>query len=136
MTRNNALIGCTIIGIDIATDKKAIRFQVDGGEPVIARADGDCCSNTWIESVGLPALGFPAKVREVTDLALPNEATDDGCTAFYGCAIDTDSGRITIDYRNESNGYYGGNLSWPGDYFYGGVYGQNDSTMEWQKAEE
>lgn len=41
---------------------------------------------------------------------------------------------MVIDYRNESNGYYSGNLSWgDGDYFYGGVYGQNVSKQDWQK---
>ena len=39
-----------------------------------------------------------------------------------------------IDYRNESNGYYGGNLCWDDESFYGGVYGQNVSTMNWQNV--
>jgi hypothetical protein len=53
--------------------------------------------------------------------------------AFYGLKITTDKGDIIIDYRNSSNGYYGGNLSWPNDnYFYRGVFGQNVSTEEWK----
>jgi hypothetical protein len=53
--------------------------------------------------------------------------------AFYGCKISTDKGEIVIDYRNDSNGYYGGNLSWPDDkYFYGGVYKQNVSAEVWR----
>ena len=32
---------------------------------------------------------------------------------FYGLSIKTDKGEIVIDYRNSSNGYYGGSLCWP-----------------------
>ena len=54
----------------------------------------------------------------------------------YGVKITTDKGHIVIDYRNASNGYYGGNLSWPDDsYFYGGVHGQNESNEEWVDIE-
>ena len=127
------LVGKTINKIMISDDKKALLFQTDSGE-VIAKADGDCCSNTWIESVELPARGFPAKVLAVEDIEMPDLGSPDEyeCIAYYGYKITTDRGHIVIDYRNESNGYYGGNLSWPDDnYFYGGVYGQNLSTERW-----
>jgi len=29
---------------------------------------------------------------------------------YYGLKITTERGRATIDYRNDSNGYYGGSL--------------------------
>lgn len=45
---------------------------------------------------------------------------------MYGCQIKTTSGDMVIDYRNESNG---GNLCWDDEPFYGGVFGQNVSTM-------
>lgn len=32
-----------------------------------------------------------------------------------GFKVTTDKGVIVIDYRNASNGYYGGSLSWPGE---------------------
>jgi len=121
----------TITGIEIADDKKAMRFLIEGGEPIVAKADGDCCSSSWIEHVELPAGGFPAKVISVADLALPGSSSsdDDDCLSVYGLKIATDKGDLVIDYRNSSNGYYGGNLSWPDDgYFIGGVYGQNVST--------
>lgn len=133
--KNHCLEGKTITGIEIADDKKAMRFLVEGADAIVAKADGDCCSSTWIEHVGLPALGFPAKVLSVADLDLPGSTSnDDGdCLAVYGIEIITDKGSIIIDYRNSSNGYYGGDLSWPDDdYFYGGVYGQNVSTEKWQ----
>lgn len=136
MPKQNPLIGQTISAIWIATDRKAMKFVLFDGESVVVRCDGDCCSSTWIENIEFPALGLPAKVTAVEDVEMPDLGAkpDQDVVAFYGCKITTDRGEILIDYRNESNGYYGGNLSWPGDSYYGGVSGQNISTEEWAEA--
>lgn len=135
------LVGKTLTGLMLAKDKKALLFQTTGGD-ILVRVDADCCSYTWVEHIELPALGFPAEVVSVENLDLPQdtkpEDADKECVAYYGCKITTSRGEIVIDYRNDSNGYYGGGLSWPvakkGDYehFYGGVYGQNVSKLEWE----
>lgn len=130
---SKALLGKTILSIAIAQDKEAIKFTTDYGD-VVAKADADCCSHTWIEHIDLPALGFPAKVISQDDLEMgkPELEKDGDYIQFYGYKIVTDKGEIIIDYRNESNGYYGGSLSWPDDgYFYGGVYKQNVSNEKW-----
>lgn len=132
------LVGRTIAGMMIAEDRKAILFNTDAG-PCVARCDGDCCSSTWVEHVELPAGGFPCKVTDVADLAMPNRGDMEGrdVIAYYGIKISTDKGDIILDYRNESNGYYGGNMVWPDDdYFYGGVYGQNVSNEQWVEIKE
>jgi hypothetical protein len=128
----HCLVGKTIIKIRIAEDKRALLFITDGGE-IIVRADGDCCSDTWIEHIELPTL--PAKVASVEDIDMPDlgSPSEYECIQYYGCKITTDKGVMVIDYRNESNGYYGGSLSWPDDdYFYGGVHGQNVSDEKWK----
>jgi hypothetical protein len=130
----NPMTGKTILAMKIAVDRKAILFVTDAGE-LIARADGDCCSDTWVENVELPAMGFPAKILAIENLDMPDlgQSSEYDVIAYYGCKVVTDKGDIVIDYRNNSNGYYGGNLSWPGEnYFYGGVYGQNISKNEWK----
>lgn len=133
--KKNPLIGKIITDMQIAEDRQALRFILSDGEMVVD-ADADCCSYTWVEHVELPALGFPATVVSVEDLDMPEqpESTfhkDADSLQFYGCKIVTDRGEIVIDYRNDSNGYYGGSLSWPGDHFYGGVFGQNVSKKAW-----
>lgn len=126
------LVGKTLSKVELASDKKAIRFTVDG-EQVIAKCDGDCCSDTWIEAIEMPAAGVPAKILSVGELKLPPNKDNDGeLVQFYGFKLLTDKGDLVLDYRNSSNGYYGGYLSWPGDDHFGGVYGQNDSTEEYQ----
>jgi hypothetical protein len=130
----NPLIGKIVTAVWLADDKKAIRFDV-GGEHIIAKADGDCCSSTWIESFDNPDALVGAEVVSAEDVGGIKPAKDDGdgsVVAFYGFKIATTKGVCVLDYRNESNGYYGGNLAWPGDYFYGGVYGQNESKEDWR----
>ena len=132
--KTHILEGKTITGINLAADKEAIQFLVEGHDPIIARCDADCCSHTWVEHIELPALGFPAKVLKLEDVDLPGSKDNHpeyDCLQVYGTKIITDKGEIIIDYRNSSNGYYGGSLSWPGEYFYGGVYEQNLSKEEW-----
>ena len=41
-----------ITSIQLASDKKAIRFLLEGAGPVVAKTDGDCCSSSWVESLG------------------------------------------------------------------------------------
>lgn len=130
--KDNILVGKTLTAIKVAADKMAILFQTTDGD-IVVNVDADCCSHSWVESIELPARGFPALVSEAKDIPLNGDLDDcGGELSFYGFKIVTKNGDIIIDYRNESNGYYGGSLSWPDDrYFYGGVYGQNVSAHEW-----
>ena len=135
--KENILIGKLIEGIKIAEDKMALLFLTDAGE-FIARADAGCCSSTWIESVEIPFTEFPCRVLRIEDINMPYLGPMPGCdvVAYYGFKIVTDKGDIIIDYRNDSNGYYGGNIEWPDGDFYGGVYGQNVSKCVWVDINE
>jgi hypothetical protein len=131
----NPLIGKTIDKVFLAKDKGAIRFVLDNGTDIIARADGDCCSRSWIENVENAEALIGKPVIEATDVDLDKEdgEIDYEVIRYYGFNISTLGGTCKIDYRNSSNGYYGGNLSWgEDDYFYGGVFGQNKSAEEWE----
>lgn len=130
----NPLIGKTITAFEMSNDRKAMRFVVAGGDPVVALCDADCCSETWVEHISLPARGFPATVLDAGDIEMPDlgEMQNRDVVAYYGFKVSTDKGEMVVDYRNDSNGYYGGNLSWPGLSHYGGVYGQNVPVLEWR----
>lgn len=124
----NKLIGKILNKVFLSDNRAAIKFIVDGGAEIIARADGDCCSATWIEGVESPRQVLGAVVTNVEDLDMPEipyNKREHDVIVFYGCKISTDKGSFVIDYRNESNGYYGGSLKWDDEYFYGGVSGQN-----------
>lgn len=109
---DHCLLNKTIENVFIASDRLALQFLLSDKTEIIA-ADADCCSCTWIEHIQLPPLGFPARVMSVKDI------------------IQTDKGDMFIEYRNSSNGYYGGNLCWPGDSYFGGVHQQNISNEDW-----
>ncbi len=128
------LIGKKITGVEM-DGVEAIRFIVEGREPITYLTDGDCCSRTWIEHVeGVDRL-VGGTVASVEDIAMPGDpvaAEAHECLAFYGLAVKTDKGTAVIDYRNSSNGYYGGNMvcidaerGSDYQYYYGGVFGQN-----------
>lgn len=130
----NQLIGKTITAFELTNDRKALRFVVADGDPVIALCDADCCSETWVEHVSLPARGFPATVLDAADIKMPDlgNMPDRDVVAYYGFKVATDKGEMVVDYRNDSNGYYGGNLSWSEKSHYGGVYRQNVPILEWR----
>lgn len=134
----NALIGKVIKEIKIAQDREALLFITEDGE-IRAKVDGDCCSCSWIENVDLPVNGFPATVTAAEDILMPDLGNGDAeCRQYYGYKLTTDKGDIVIDYRNDSNGYYGGSIWFPDsdpdayNRYYGGVYGQNESDEKWQ----
>lgn len=134
----NALIGKTIKEMKIAEDKEALLFILDDGE-LQAKVDGDCCSQSWIENVELPVNGFPATVLSAEEIPMPDLGNGDAARRqYYGYKLVTDKGDIVIDYRNDSNGHYGGSIWFPDadhkayNWYYGGVRRQNVSNEKWQ----
>ena len=122
----NPLVGKKVQAVDLADDGKAIKFYVEGFDPIFAQTDGDCCSESWIEHIEQTE-NMLGTVLNVEDVDMPDlgDMPNRDVVTYYGCRIHTDKGIALIDFRNDSNGYYGGNLVWSGDWFYGGVYGQN-----------
>jgi len=102
------LVGKKILGI--FPDSSSIVFATsDGG--LSYTVEGDCCSHSWFESIqGVEAL-MHGTVSRVEPLALggDEDAGDSySVVKVYGIRIVTDKGYATIEYRNSSNGYYGG----------------------------
>jgi hypothetical protein len=134
MMDKDPLIGKTLTAFELTNDRKAMRFTLADGEQIVVLCDADCCSETWIEHVSLPSRGLPATVLGAQDIEMPDLGDMPGrdVVQYYGFKVTTDKGDLVVDYRNDSNGYYGGNLAWPGEYFYGGVHGQNEAIHEWR----
>lgn len=114
---NHILLGKVLENVEVAQDGYSVLFKIKDEKDILAEAYAECCSHTWVQDVELPALGFPALVTSVEDLDMPdpedyNKKNFDSLS-FYGLKINTDKGEIVIDYRNDSNGYYGGDLTFP-----------------------
>lgn len=111
----NRLVGVQIAKVEIAPDRESIVFHTNHG-PMKYVTEGDCCSRTWIEGVDdWDALfGTVTAAEEIEMPNLGNIGTEHNHSvdqvSYYGLKITTEKGRAVIDYRNDSNGYYGGSL--------------------------
>ena len=111
---DNKLVGKTVTGVTLEDGGGSITFHTTEGD-ITARCFGECCSHTWIEAIEWPARGWPAEVLAVEDLNMPDLGDMPNCdvVCYYGCKVETSNGTMVIDYRNDSNGYYGGSLDFP-----------------------
>lgn len=109
-------LGASLVGKIVTNAFKdaegRVVFETNAGE-VVWDTEGDCCSQSWVEHVDLDLVrGEVLSVRE-DDLppewyaAHPGPPEQDSL-ALYGVTIQSVGGTGTIDFRNESNGYYGG----------------------------
>lgn len=112
----HAMIDRILTGFEIDKDRAQITFMFTEGEPLVLKTSGDCCSATWIESVDDPE-ALKGRVLDVQEIPMPdlgNIATEHRESVeevqYYGLKVTTENGRAVIDYRNDSNGYYGGSL--------------------------
>ena len=89
--------------LSLVTDKGTFSFYTDG----------DCCSRSWIAGMEGVAALLGSPIQEVADLDLGKPRENVGSydiVQFYGWKIRTLRGIFVLEFRNESNGYYGGSL--------------------------
>lgn len=130
-----AFTGRKVSGVWTIGDHTNVAFSFDDGSTIYANPEGDCCSCSWVEHVSGVCESIGEEIISVNtrpELAT-HEGVDDSeyeCLALYGITLITAGGhRIDIDYRNESNGYYGGWLNWD--------HRENDTPKdEWKRIWE
>jgi hypothetical protein len=98
----------------VFADSTQIDFEMADGSRLGFAAEGDCCSRSWIEHVSnveqvLDAVVLRIEYIDLPD-AVPSPPEDVEVEVIYGTKIHTDKGYLLIEYRNNSNGYYGGYL--------------------------
>ncbi len=96
----------------IYADDERIVFRYGNNEILDMQAIGDCCSRSWIEAVEVTPGALGSRVTDIlVDSMEDKEAsTEDDCIQVYLTIVRTLRGDIYIEYRNSSNGYYGGYL--------------------------
>lgn len=106
----DVLIGKTIHKIYLNKERDVIAFVVDGEPyPFMYYAEGDCCSNSWFEHID----NVPALIDAIVT-AIDSEHGDqqgkhgDDVIEWDFIKITTHKGKATLEFRNQSNGYYGG----------------------------
>lgn len=106
-----------IASVALSADRTHVTFGfLDGGERVFS-VEGDCCSHSWIEHLEMPPNVEGATLLSVEDSAPisqdhaeHDEENGGDSISVYNTAFRTDRGEIVLEYRNSSNGYYGGFL--------------------------
>ena len=104
--------------ISFTQDSDYAIFYLDDGNRYTYHVDGDCCSSSWIEHATIPPDVEGATILGATQPDLnPHEPVKAENSwesiQVYHTAFQTDKGEIILEYRNSSNGYYGGWMEGP-----------------------
>jgi hypothetical protein len=108
------LLGQTIYNVYMSEDNNVLVFTGFGIDHYAYNVSADCCSESWFESVTNPEYLHQEEVIGIEIKDLPNaEADEDAerdqeCIQRYGYTLKTKKGYCDIEFRNASNGYYGG----------------------------
>lgn len=122
-----SLVGKIIDRLELNKDSDEFTIHFTDGLYVKFGVEGDCCSHSWIEHLEAPNDVQDAVITDISDgggIAWDNHECVEGkdsygylintcghdCLQVYNTKFDTDKGSIILEYRNDSNGYYGGNL--------------------------
>lgn len=98
-----------------------VAISFDNGKTLYSASEGDCCSYSWVAHVsGVAAVIGQSidRAEERPEYATHADESDEtsksaDVLALYGVTLITERGdMLDIDYRNDSNGYYGGWLNW------------------------
>ena len=104
-----------VCGIYTNQERDILAFQtVTSDSFLVYAAEGDCCSQSWFESINNPENIIGA---EIIGLEIKPVVEKDGPGLLaYGITLKTEKGYCDIEYRNENNGYYGGSCELITDY--------------------
>jgi hypothetical protein len=113
MSNLTHLIGETILEVIISDDKDEITFITDKGR-LRYLAYGDCCSQSWIETTDPieDLIGQKIIYTEEHEMDELDELDVEygNVVRVYQDTLKTEKISWNIEYRNESNGFYGGSL--------------------------
>jgi hypothetical protein len=109
-------IGRQVMRVRLSSERDAIVLDLDNGDTLGAAVEADCCSQTEICHLSGVSVLLRYPITGFSDDDLPNPADrpeaewPQEAERLYGLTVKTAGGVFTIDYRNYSNGYYGGSL--------------------------
>ena len=107
------LSGQKLAKVEVTTDRECLVFTLADGRTVTYVAEGDCCSTSWIEHLTVPSDIAGAEVTAFRGLDMGETEVDHETIKAYQTSFATARGEIVVEYRNSSNGYYGGWLRGP-----------------------
>jgi hypothetical protein len=109
------LVGRTVLQVLTNPERDEFRFVTDEGN-LDYYCYGDCCSESWVNHIADIDLLIGQKVLEIEEfdmfkmLNVEPEATRQDVDEVLFHRIQTPKGVCVIEFRNSSNGYYGGSF--------------------------
>lgn len=136
-----------ILGLKINPEKDLLVLETSDGLYKIY-VEADCCSRSWIEHIsgvkeviGKDLISFVSTemktgwasrmpLADASEWYKKEKINGDGVLEYYRTQIKSTGGDLTLEYRNESNGYYGANLKLvrPNDVETGHIYDWKGSS--------
>lgn len=107
------LRGKRVASVEVSDDKERLVFTLDDGRTITYSAEGDCCSSSWIEHLTVPPDIAGAEVTGWAERDMGEFQEDYATIRVYQTSFATPKGEVIAEYRNSSNGYYGGWLQGP-----------------------
>lgn len=108
----NNMLNRKLASVVLDKGRDVITFTFQDGFERRFSVEGDCCSSSWIEHLEMPPDIVGATLLSVEDSAPITqdhaEHDDGGEISVYNTSFKTDRGEIVLEFRNSSNGYYGG----------------------------
>ena len=117
MKLEDALVGRKVLDVMMNPECTFVRFITDQGD-LDYFCFADCCSESWINHVNSldELIGGTVKSVDAVDLytalGVEPEPTRQECDDVLTYRIFTEKGVCSMEFRNSSNGYYGGSLDY------------------------
>jgi hypothetical protein len=109
-TELDVLIGKKVESVWLNEDSDHLLFKTNGGD-FCFYCVGECCSHSWIESIEDIESILGNEITEIVEHDISSGETEEHeCLDVMNYDIKSLKGTCTIDFRNSSNGYYGGSL--------------------------
>ena len=104
-----------IASVGVEEDGHLLVFRLVDGRTLTYAAQGDCCSNSWVEHITVPPdiAGTVFTGYSEQDMGETRDSDDWEVLRVYQTAFQSPKGEVVVEYRNSSNGYYGGWLEGP-----------------------
>ena len=108
-----SIVGLTIRKVtfgDEGEDDNDLVFYTDN-LTIYYECEADCCSSSWVDNIDDLDNMLNSEILEVEELKVESiEIEDYDVLRKYDYLVKTSKGDARIEFRNSSNGYYGGNL--------------------------
>ena len=107
MIDKSEIIGKTVLSVFINEKMDILKFNTAQG-PFYLATSGDCCSESWVEHINVPYIPFTISDVVEKELGEAVGTRQDVDLLYVSSLISERGGSFIIEFRNSSNGYYGG----------------------------